>query len=112
MSSRQQPIRRARSAITDQQLSNFFRAIRDKNTILAVKLINEHIDRGDSFDSIFNSSSDFGFTLSIRRRQNSTFTIYFGCIAGPEAGDGGEWLVEFNDQGRVLTIEETGQWIS
>jgi hypothetical protein len=104
-------IHKARQLVSDEQLIAFFRAIQGATEVLAVKLINKELDDGMSLDKIFYTGEIFGYALSIRKLSGSKFKISFGCHAGPDAGDGGEWKVKFNGN-EVVLIEDGIVWIS
>jgi hypothetical protein len=112
MSSREKAVRRARRIITDQQLLEFFRTIRNESGILAVELICDHLEEGLSLDAIFYTGEDDGFSLSVKARGKTNFKITFGCLAGPEAGDGGEWHVAFDDLGHIVSVKNGGFWLN
>lgn len=100
----------ARMKISDERLIAFFRAIRGKTRVLAIKLINDHLDEGKRLDEIFYTGKDYGFHLSVKQRSESRYEISFGCIAGPLAGDGGSWEVLF-DGDTVRSVNNTDFWI-
>ena len=82
MSSREKAVRRARRIITDQQLLEFFRTIRNESGILAVELICDHLEEGLSLDAIFYTGEDDGFSLSVKARGKTNFKITPGLPAG------------------------------
>jgi len=112
MSTREHDIRKARRMITDSQLTEFLRAIQNESSVFAVELINDHLDKGESLDSIFYTGDGGGFLLSVERGVNSSFKISFGCEAGPLCGDGGEWQVKFDVRGQVVSVEGSIVWVS
>jgi len=112
MTSRERSVRAARRKLSDERLTAFLRAVRDDAGIMAIELINESIDAGAGLDAIFYDGEEFGYSLSVVRVSPSVFQIAVGCQAGPLAGDGGEWVVEFDAQGRVISAEAGSQWIS
>jgi len=81
--------------ISDERLIAFFRAIRGKTRVLAIKLINDDLDQGKRLNEIFYTGEDYGFHLSGKRRSESRYEISFRCLAGPLAGDGGSWEILF-----------------
>ncbi len=110
MSLEEERIRKARQLLPDEQLTAFFRAIRDDTEVLAVKFINEELDDGMSLDKIFYTGEIFGYTLSVRKLSGSKFKISFGYALG-DVGDGGEWKVEFNGN-EVVLIEGNIRWMN
>lgn len=113
MTPREQQVHDARQIISDGRLLAFFRAVNRMQArgVLAVKLIGDALDRGKTLDAIFYDGEDFGYLLSIEHISGSTYRVEFGCQAGPDAGDGGEWEVSFASD-EVLTISGGGTWIS
>ena len=110
MNSREKRIRIARIIISDERLLAFLRAIRGKTCLLAVKLINEDLDKGNQLDDIFYTGEEYGFTLDVKQKSESSFKIAFGCIPGPNVGDGGEWKVCF-DGNKVISVKNIELWI-
>jgi hypothetical protein len=66
----------------------------------------EHLDSGDTCESAFETDGEFGFRLSVRRLGRHSFRVSFGYQCPPEfeAGDLGEWDVQFDDDRTVATI--------
>lgn len=112
MNRREQAIQVSRRLITDDQLIKFLRAVRTDDQVLAVKMINKSLDRGQSLDEIFYTGDDYGFLLSVERLRGAAFNISFGCQAGPLAGDGGDWEVVFDAAGKVGSLSGGFSWIS
>ncbi|MDI6699322.1 MAG: hypothetical protein QME85_10365 [Candidatus Saccharicenans sp.] len=109
----------ARKILGDKRLINFLRFINEKSSkgefmfdVLAVKLINEKLDRGQSLDELFDEDSDFGYQLRVFKYNELHYRIEFGCQAGPMAGDGATWDVWFNQDGSVSSAEMISFWIS
>ncbi len=99
--------------LTDDQLTGFFRLVgQAEKSPFAVTLINEALDQGKSLDSIFYSRPANGYFLTVRREEGSAVNISFGCVAGPGAGDGGEWQVVFDDRGNITSASMVNSWIS
>jgi hypothetical protein len=89
----------------------FLRAARrDEDHCLAVKLANESLDRGATLDAIFRKGE--GYFISARELAPRQFEIHFGCAPGPMLGDGGSWIVEFDEAGAVTRCEGQEAWIS
>lgn len=113
MTPREQQVHDARQIISDGRLLAFFRAVNRMHArgVFAVKLIGDALDIGETLDEIFYDGDDFGYLLSAEQTSDSTYRIEFGCQAGPDAGDGGEWEVSFAGD-EVLTISGGWTWIS
>ncbi|MFA6314320.1 MAG: restriction endonuclease [Sterolibacterium sp.] len=109
---RETAVKEARQLITDEQLVEFFRAsLGTGRPPRASGAVNRHLDAGANVDSIFYTGSDYGYNLSVKK-SGSTLHISFGCVAGPEAGDGGHWVVTLDDRGHVETVDGGVSWIS
>jgi hypothetical protein len=111
MSPRKSRLQRARELITDNQLIEFLRLVRDDD-VFAVELVNRDLDEGKSLDSIFRSDETASFELSVKRDSPSTLGVSVGCQVGPDCGDGGEWIVTLDDRGRIISAEARSRWIS
>jgi hypothetical protein len=89
----------------------FLRAARrDDVHCLAVKLANEWLDQGATLSAIFQESE--GYSISARELAPRQFEIHFGCTPGPMLGDGGSWIVEFNESGAVTRCEGGEVWMA
>jgi hypothetical protein len=89
----------------------FLRAARtDEAHCLAVKLANDWLDHGATIDTIFQKGK--GYSISARELAPRQFEIHFGCVPGPMLGDGGSWIVEFDESGAVTRCEGQEVWIS
>lgn len=105
--------RRALDRLGPVRALAFLRAIsRDADSCLAVKLVNEHLDKGATLEAIFLDGEEFGFTLHAKRVARDRFQIAFGCSPGPMIGDGGEWDVRFGQDGAVLECVAGMVWMS
>lgn len=62
--------------------------------------------------SLLFTGEEFGYSLSIQRAGVRRYSVVFGCQAGPTAGDGGEWMVAFGDEGDVVELSSGHLWIS
>lgn len=121
MSQRLESLAHARSLVGEGRLIAFLRAAKNDRyrDLLAVQLINDKLDRGVSLDAIFNQRSssfdgdsvDYGYALSAESISEGVYRIHFGCMAGPDAGDGGSWVVAF-DGDSVRSIDNEEIWIS
>lgn len=112
MNSREKEIRKSRRLLSDERLSAFIKAVKNDTGILAVKLINNLLDSGQTHDEIFYTGSiNSGFILNVQRISDNEFIIEFGCSAGYLAGDGGRWKVIYNGD-EVKSAAAESQWIS
>ena len=109
---REQEVAEARAVLGDKRLLVFLRRCRTARNILACKLINTELDRGESLDEIFYTGEGLGYYLAVKRTGTDAFDVSFGCQAGPLEGDGGEWSVSFTPGGKVARIKLAGQRIS
>ncbi len=105
-------VARARRRLGDERLLTFLRALREREDILACKLINEDLDQRKSLDEIFYTGKEFGFFLEVRGGRDGIFKITFGYAAPPTAGDWGTWKVQFNGDGQIIYMELEDQWIA
>ena len=90
----------------------FVRCIRADGSCIAVRLCNEAFNAGRTPQEIFFTGKDLGFQLQAARLSEFRFTVEFGCLAGPLAGDGGEWDVIVDRTGAIVRAEQRGKWIS
>ena len=88
------------------------RSGRHSSGCLAVELMNERLDAGTAPAACFPKGEAFGYELSVKERGPSRYWIAFGCVVGPTAGDGGEWEVAFDEEGRVSEIIPGSRWIA
>ena len=101
--------------LSDKAMIDFLHHISksEKDNILAVKLINERIQEGESLQEIFREKSGFSLcSHKISDNEDTKYKIKFGCSAGSEAGDGGEWEVVFDKDDNIKECNQIGQWIS
>lgn len=96
MNQREARIEAAREQISDERLRAFFRAVRDAPDVVAVQIVNDLLDQGHPLDDMFYTGEDYGLELLVDRVSESQYMIAFGCTAGPDAGDGGEWNVVYD----------------
>jgi hypothetical protein len=111
LNERERLVRAARQLVSDERLTAFFRAVRGVTHVLALKLVNEHLDKAEGLDRIFYTGDEHGYVLSVRQESESSFEIAFGCQAGPDAGDGGVWQASFQGN-EVLSVSGRQFWIS
>jgi hypothetical protein len=109
---REARVAHARAFLGDQRLVAFLRWARNEPEVFACKLINECLDKGETLDDIFSGPGYDGYKLEAEESGDGQWRIKFGCQAGPDAGDGGEWDVKFNAAGEVEEGFQTGCWIS
>lgn len=120
MNDRHDPFAQAKDLLGDARLTAFLRAAADDRDchVLAVKLINDRLDRGESLTAIFadqgrSFEEGYGFQLSATPTADSAYHVEFGCQVSPDAGDGGCWGVAFDgDAVRSIAIESIWVWVS
>ena len=61
-------------------------------------------------DSLPDPEPDF--LLHARHLGRRQFLVEFGGAPGLVAGDGGEWRVEYDDEGAVIACERVSEWMS
>ena len=116
-------ITQARSIVGDVRLAAFLRAAAaiGNRRVHAVTLANDRLDRHESLDALFATERrsleedqhgySLCFSLSAQPISESIYRIDYGCTAGPDAGDGSTWVVEF-DGDAVRAIEQESFWIA
>ena len=82
----------------------FLRAVREDGGCLAVRLMNERLDEGVAPASCFPKGEEYGYILEVKELGPLQYRIAFGCVAGPLAGDGGEWEVRFDARGGAVEV--------
>ncbi len=113
MNSRERQISKARKNITDKRLAAFLKAAAGfKDIVLATGLFDRQVNGGRTLDEIFYDGREFGFSLKVSPKSQNIYEIEFGCLAGPLAGDGGTWLVVFDDADIVISLESQSMWMS
>lgn len=110
MSPRERDASKALDRLGPIRARAFFDAIRGDKQVMAVKLATEDLDAGQSIESLFFDGEEYGFLLHVKGR-GRRLTIAFG-YAGGMVGDGGEWEVEFDGDGRVVRCEGGTQWMA
>jgi hypothetical protein len=80
--------------------------------VSAVRMILEDLDEGRMLDDIFYTGEKSGYTLGVERVSDLEFVIAFGCVAGPDAGDGAKWEVEYDQEGNAVSAEPGDMWIA
>jgi len=103
--------RRAFDRLGPIRVRAFLDAIQIEGGCLAIALVGEQLAEGATPEAIFFDGEKYGFSLNVKGRGRK-FRISFGCVAGPMAGDGGEWEVEFDRDGRVVRCEGDTIWRS
>jgi hypothetical protein len=111
LNTREKRIYRARKKLGDEFFLDFFEVMRDYQDTLAMKFVIEGIDEGESLDEIFYTGGEFGYNLSTRDEEENSIVIDFGCQAGPLAGDGNWYFIQFEEDGSYV-IDFGGGWIS
>ncbi len=96
-----------------QRIINFLRYIREDQDVLAVKLVNEELDKGaDLVDLLKKEPGGSGYSLGVKKISEDVYKIKFECVAGPDAGDGGEWIVRYDSSDNVVACDSGLMWIS
>ncbi|MBK9177632.1 MAG: hypothetical protein IPM46_15145 [Flavobacteriales bacterium] len=85
--------------------------------IKALRMAMDQLDHGGTPRTFFwpwrgSPTEGSGFYLMARRTGTDMYRIEFGCVAGPTAGDGGEWDVIFDVRHRVRRIDLISAWVS
>lgn len=118
LSERERQAVAARKLLGDSRIVAFLRAVGAETGILAVNLAIRDLDEGASLDAMFRPAEGdtlfdaigaIGYTLRAKRRPDGSFTIAFGYVAGPLAGDGAHWRVMFREDD-VESVEEESRW--
>jgi hypothetical protein len=94
------------------RFTSFIQAVRGSSNCLAVELMDRQLSENADVEAAFFTGDRYGFQLSVTRTAPGTFLISFGCQAGGLEGDGGEWAVQFNEDGSVAQVSQAGRWIS
>ena len=110
MNARERDTRKAVDRLGPIRVRAFFHALRPDEQVMAVRLVAEHLDAGESLESLFFDGEEYGFHLHVKGR-GRRFTIEFG-YAGGMVGDGGEWDVEFDAEGRIVRCEPGAMWMA
>jgi hypothetical protein len=92
----------------------FFRAARaHPGCPKAVEMVNEALDEGRSVEQVllsYDGAASYSFAVRGRGRR---FRVIFGWSdARGLVGDGGQWDVEFDDDGRVTAFRLDSVWMS
>ena len=111
MTKRERDVAKAREVLGDERLIAFLRGC-EGDELLACRLILADLEGGKSLDAIFYTGDRFGYCLEVKNTGSNEFIVSFGCRAGLEAGDGGEWTVSYAPNGKIQTIESGECWIS
>ena len=96
----------------EQRVIAFLRAVRNDGSCKAVGFVNEQLDNGEALEDIFFDGDEFGYRMSVKTSDHHRFSVEFGCLVAPLAGDGGTWEVEFDEMGAVVDATSAGGWIS
>jgi hypothetical protein len=109
---REKTARRSLKLLGTDRFIAFIQAIQSDRDCFAVKLMKEALNGGDDLNNIFFTNNKNGYLLSVSCLDDHLFRIEFGCQADPLAGDGGEWFVQFEPDGRVTNVTEGSMWVS
>ena len=111
MTPRERATRTAFDRLGPVRVRAFLEAIRGGGPCLAVELITQDLDAGATPEVIFLTGEERDFYLHVKGRGRK-FRIEFGCVPGPMVGDGGEWNLEFDKDGKVVRCEIDTLWRS
>ena len=111
----------ARRLLGDKRVVAFLRAAAAGQRlawgIRALHMAVNELDQGGTLRLLFwpwrgAPAEGSGFFLKARRTGTDAYRIEFGCVAGPTAGDGGEWEVIFDAGHQVRRIDLVSAWVS
>jgi DNA-binding response OmpR family regulator len=103
------------------KIVSFLRFIRKDKEIGAIESVNEDLDKGKNLKEIFKKESCifakhnkkmFGNFIEAWEIGSGKYKIGFGCLAGPELGAGGEWIVKFDSKNNVAECKKVEDWVS
>ncbi len=109
---RKHSARRALHSLGQDRFVAFIRAVRREQSPYAVMMMNEALDSGEDAEETLLAGDEYGYNLYVRRVGPRRYRIDFGFLAGPTAGDGGEWEVQYDGEKRVVSAESDSFWIS
>ena len=89
----------------------FLRVVAPEAHCGAVRFFLEELETGKTPEQVFVTGDDFGYSLHARAMADGEFRIAFGCDAGPLCGDGGEWEMQFDENGDAAVVSAVF-WIS
>ena len=100
--------------ITNERIINFLRYIRDhEGIIVSDSLIGDELDEWKSLSEMFKKNKDgYGYFISVKKISYNTYNIEFGCQVGPTTGDGGDWVVSFDEKNNIVKCSSEGIWTS
>ena len=82
----------------------FLRAVRAEGDCLAVRFLNEALDRAETLADLLGDEMS-GYYLDAKALAPLRFEVGFGCMPGPMVGDGGTWTVTYDEEGKVVEVE-------
>ncbi len=101
----------ARKRLGERALLAFLRWAAGMKDILACQLMQRDLDEGGTLDSVFAAKGPWGYLLDAEKTDEDEYRITFGCLAGPDAGDGGVWIVTFDRAGHVVAGSLIEGWL-
>jgi hypothetical protein len=104
--------RRSLDLLGLERFNNFVESVRGLTDPMAVRLFVGGLDAGESIEDLFFTGEELGYELSAKKLGTSRYRIAFGCVAGPLAGDGGQWEALFNDEGAVVEVSSVSLWMA
>ena len=91
-------------------IESFLRYVRNDTDVIAVKIANESLDKGETVEKILTSKS--GLRLSVAALPDESYDFHVSCIAGSGrdvVGDGGNWKVDVDHDGNVIRAIPEGR---
>lgn len=91
-------------------IERFLRYVRTDTDIIAVKIANEALDRGESIDQIL--SHECGMDISVNANRDGGYDFHVSCIVGSGnevVGDGGNWRVDVDTDGNIIHAAAKGK---
>lgn len=92
------------------RLVSFLRYARDPD-VMACGYINKALDEGAGLEVLAGDGGEWGYVMETEALGEGAFRIRFGCVEGREEGDGGTWVVTFDEAGRVKEGRMESGWI-
>jgi hypothetical protein len=93
-----------------ETIENFLRYVRNDTDVIAVKIANDALDHGASFDQIL--TSDRRLCISVTANRDGGYVFYVRYLAGnggEVVGDSGNWHVDVAPDGKVLSAVLEGR---
>jgi hypothetical protein len=94
----------------DIRLLSFLRWAREPD-VMACGLINKALDEGAGLEVLAGDGGAWGYVLEAAEAGKGRYRLRFGWVEGLDMGDGGTWLVSFDETGRVLEGGLESAWV-